>query len=469
MPRYRQLYWALRRAIADGVLAPGQVLPSTRQLSQTIGVSRTMVVEAYNQLIAEGYIEGRQGSGTYVASGLVLPEPGKLTSAYSDSWSTAHSSKPFLKAGTNRPRMIRPFAPDIPDIYSFPMTIWTRLTSKTLKNMPARLLDYPDPQGYRPLREAIADHLLSTRGARISPDRILITHGTRHSLNLLLPILARPGQTIWVEDPGYRGILDAANLAQLKIAGIAVGVHGLQWPNLSSSSSSPAAAYVTPSHQYPLGVTMSAPHRQALVQWAQENKVWILEDDYDSEYRYRGYPLGSLHSIDTQERVIYLGTFSKVLAPMLRIGYAVLPQTLIGPAVELRKTWDHGQSVMEQIVLAQFLIEGHYARHLRRMRSIYHARQETLLKAASRWWGDAIQMTSSDTGLHLIAWLPADINDSAIASKLQDLGIEASPLSQHRVTHPINPGLILGYAAYHTEDIEKAVRQAAPVLSNMKR
>jgi GntR family transcriptional regulator/MocR family aminotransferase len=361
------------------------------------------------------------------------------------------------------PSPIVPFAPDIPDINNFPTTIWSRLTAMTLREMPTTLLDYPQPQGYGPLRQAIADHLRVTRGVRVSSDQVLITNGTRHALNLLLPLLANPGQLIWVEDPGYQGIRDAALLARLNVKGIPVYGDGIKW---DCQTEPPTAIYVTPSHQYPLGVTMSASKRQALVDWAQHNNVWILEDDYDSEYRYHGYPLVSLHSIDRGGRVIYLGTFSKVLAPMLRLGFAVIPEPLIEASVRLRQIWDHGHSTLDQVVLSHFLAQGFYARHLKKMGTLYVKRRQHLLQMVRQYW-PRISIAPSDGGLHVVALLPRHTSDTVVSYELHKQGIVALPLSRYTISRQIEPGLILNYAAYTEEATDKAVIAASTILNRL--
>ena len=379
-PLYYQVYQRLRASILLGQLSPGTRLPSTRQMAYDLGVSRNTMMSAFDQLIAEGYVEGHVGSGTFVSP--TLPE--ELLEA-------RLKTKPILRIETNRRSLsgrgkaiaktsvtvaapagrLRPFVPGIPALDQFPMSLWSRLVARRWRDESRRLLNYGPAAGYMPLREAIAAYLGPSRGVQCKPDQIVIVSGTQQALDLSARVLLDPGDSVLVEEYCYSAARAAFKGAGACLVPVRVDDAGLDISDPAASSSNARVAYVTPSHQYPLGVTMSLSRRLALLDWANRTSAWILEDDYDSEYRYVARPLAALQGLDKSGRVIYIGTFSKVLFPSLRLGYMVVPSDLVEPFARARAGVGWCCPFIDQAVLADFISEGHFTRHIRRMRSIY--------------------------------------------------------------------------------------------------
>lgn len=468
-PHYRRIYQALRDAIHTGTLTPGQRLPSSRVAAETLGVSRSTIIEAWDQLESEGYIESKRGSGTFVSPEWLKPPVKELghgrglgpipgLAGYSRFYEDRISERGFPK----------PFRPDIPALDSFPIATWARLSGRWAGKISWSMLDYPDPRGYLPLRQAILDYLRVARGIQCGLEQVVVTGGTRASLNLLAKLVASPETIVWAEDPGYRAVYEAFSMAGCQVRPIPAGQEGIAFEHHSEDLRTPHVIYVTPSHQYPLGTVMTAPRRSALLDWASKTGTWIIEDDYDSEYRYASHPLPALRSLDTMDQVIYLGTFSKVLAPGLRLGYAVLPVSWVESYVAMKLLWDHGSSLLVQTVLADFIQEGYFVRHIRRTRKLYGVRRQTFVDEAQQCWGQAVRLQPSDAGLHMVGWLSHGWDDRLVSTALSREGIEAPPLSGYRRSCSLDPGLIFGYAAYWPEQIREAVRKAAAIFSRME-
>ena len=469
-PRYRQLYDGLRAAILAGQLAPGTRLPSSRSFAAELGVARNTVVNAFEQLIAEGYIEGQVGAGTQVAQalpddlltasvvpsvGVTVPRPGREL-----------SQRGVLLAATRvsvaRPsRSMRAFRTGLPDFATFPFEIWAQIEARHWRNPPRELLGYGDPAGYRPLREAIAAYLGAARAVRCTADQVIIVAGSQQGLDIAARLLLDPGDAAWVEEPGYTGAKGALSAAGARLVPVPVGPEGLDVAAGIAACPTARLAYVSPSHQYPLGVTLSLAQRLALLDWADHAQAWILEDDYDSEYRYTSRPLAALQGLDRAERVLYIGTFSKVLFPALRLGYVVVPPDLVSPFVAARAVADRHSPSIEQAVVADFIREGHFARHIRRMRALYAERQAILLDAAHQTFGDRLSIPSAEAGMHLVAWLPDGADAATIAIRAEALGVVVQPLSAYTTTPLARQGLLLGYAAFPTEEIRAGMRQLA--------
>ena len=472
-PRFRQLYEALRREILNGRLPPGARLPATRGFASELGISRNTVLAAYAQLLAEGYLEGKLGSGTYVPRALpeemiqarrttesARPRPSKRR---------ALSQRGKLLTTTSRtahrfPGVPRPFRPGIPALEAFPFDIWMRLVARHHRRPPRELLTYDDPAGYAPLRRAIAEHLGLVRAVHCDPEQVLVITGSQQGLDLVARILLDPGDSAWVEEPGYpsaRAVLQGAGVRWVPVP---VDGDGLDVEAGSARCRDARLVYITPSHQYPLGVTMSLARRLALLDWAARADAWVVEDDYDSEFRYAGRPLAALQGLDGDGRVIYLGTFSKALFPSLRLGYLVVPPDLVDAFVAARDVIDRQTSTLTQAVVADFLLEGHFLRHIRRMRTLYQDRQETLLRAARRELGGLVQVSPSATGLHLVGWLESGRDDRQASLAAARVGVEAPPLSRYCVEPPKRGGLVLGYAGSDPRQTRDAVRKLGQAL-----
>lgn len=473
-PMYRQLYDFLRQAILEGRLLPGQRLPATRVFAAELGVSRNTVMLAFDALLSEGYLQGKMGSGTYVTGTL----PDKLLQATqpSSQVSAPPSPRHFLSkrgqaiagipvGAVSTPEAIRPFQHGLPAVFDFPFDIWARIAARVLRWMPYHSLGYGEAAGYYPLREAIADYLRTARAVRCDAEQIIIVNGSQQALDLAARVLLDPGETAWVEDPGYFGAKRAFAGAGVEIIPVPLDAEGLDVERGRELDSGARLIYVTPSHQYPLGVTMSLARRLQLLEWANQSAAWILEDDYDSEYRYSGRPLSSLQGLDQHGRVIYLGTFSKVLFPALRIGYLAVPENLANAFIAAKSVSDRHNPLLEQMVLAKFMEEGHFTRHIRRMRVLYQERRQALVRAAEAELKGLLAIQPSDAGMHVIGLFPESADDRAAARRAAEFKITANPLSAYYLEKPGRAGLVLGYSAFNEREITAAVRRLARALT----
>src|SRR5262245_61770433 len=479
VPFYRQIYDGVREAILSGRLRPGARLPSTRVLASDLETSRNTVLAAFGQLLAEGYLEGRVGAGTTVAG----TPPETLLRARPEATGPGRpgrrprlSRRGALLVGrrgglATRAFAARPFRPGLPGLDAFPFDLWTRLLARRWRRVPRQLLDYGEPAGYAPLREAIAAYLGEARAVRCEAAQVIVVTGAQQAVDLAARVLLDPGDTAWVEDPGYPGARGALVAAGIRLAPIAVDAEGLDVRRGARGAPRARLVYVTPSHQYPLGGTMTLNRRLALLEWASRSGAWILEDDYDSEYRYAGRPLAALQGLDTAGRVIYAGTFSKVLFPALRLGYLVVPPDLVDAFVAARALADRHSPSVTQAALADFIDGGHFARHVRRTRALYAERQAALLRAARRTLGGRLEVLPAEAGMHLMGWLPEGIDDRAAARAALAHGVDAPPLADYRARpagRGVRGGLMLGYAAYTPREIEEACERLAAALRTVR-
>jgi len=343
------------------------------------------------------------------------------------------------------------------------------MSSKVQRRAHHGVLGYPYPGGYARLRAAIAAYLKVARDVRCEPEQVLIVPSAQLGLDFLCRILLDPGDAAWIEDPGFLGARNALRNAGAQLVPVPVDSKGMDVETGIRHAPQARLVYVTPSHQYPLGVTMSYPRRQALLQWARSTGAWVIEDDYDSEFRYVGQPLASLHGLDDGNRVIYLGTFSKVLFPALRLGYIVVPKKLTEPVTAAMDVVGADAPTLSQLVLTEFVEDGHFVRHIRRMRQLYSERQAVLLESASRELGGMLEMQRQDSGMRLAAWLPAQADDSVASRLAAQAGIEAPPLSAYCIEAQVPPALLLGYAAIPPREIRTAVRALRVALSPRRR
>lgn len=472
-PLHRQIYEALREDILRGHLAPGQKLLPTRQLARELEVSRNTVVEAFEQLLAEGYLRGRQGAGTFVTDELpddLLQRPGapsELVAVEEVATEPEVSQMALaLSALSMRPgsREVRPFQGGLPALEELPTREWARLAARVRKELPASALGYGDVAGYEPLREALATYLRTSRGLECNAEQILVVAGSQQGLDLTIRTLLNPGDRACIEDPGYPGTRAALLAAGVEAVPIPVDDGGMLVDQVADRKDPVRMVCVTPSHHYPLGATLSLRRRLRLLEWAHQVGGWIVEDDYDSEYRYSGRPLTAMKALDRGGRVIYVGTFSKVLAPGLRLGYLVVPLALVEAFTAVRAAMDRQSPLLEQATMAAFLNEGHFMRHIRRMRTLYASRQEALLAAAHDHLTGRLDVRPSPSGMHLVGWLPAETNDRAVSQAAGRAGVTAAALSGYSVVHQQPPGLILGYAAFDAKKLREGVRQLAGVV-----
>ncbi|BCL84021.1 transcriptional regulator [Ktedonobacteria bacterium brp13] len=474
-PLYLQLYHALRDTILAGQLGAGTQLPPTRVLATELAVSRTTVVTAFDQLLAEGYLETRVGSGTFVAS--TLPED-LLHVQIPQSPVQYNERHPHLSQASQRmvhsplvPRRkgssAKAFQPGLPALDEFPFAIWSRLAARYYQHPPFELLAYGDPAGYWPLRVAIAQYLMMSRAVHCKPEQVLIVSGAQQAIDITVRTLLEEGDVVWLEDPGYPRARGALLGAGASVVPVPVDQEGLNVEAGKHLREHARMAYVTPSHQYPLGIVMSVARRLELLDWAQRVGAWILEDDYDSEFRYRGRPLASLQGLDTHGQVIYMGTFSKVLFPSLRLSYLVLPPALIEPFITTRALAGRHSPTLEQAIVADFIVEGHFNRHIRRMRALYAQRQQLLVQAIQQELHDIIELEEHEAGMHLVGWLPPGIDDCLVSQLAAEQGLDVHALSSCSEQPLRRPGLLLGYAGTNEHEIRAGVKQLAKVLAKI--
>lgn len=471
-PLFRQLYEGLRQAILDGQFVPGTKLPSTRSLAAHLGVSRNTVHLAFEQLIAEGYLAGRQGAGTYVTD--VLPEerlnPNSemrhIAKSSGQRSPLSRRSARLLQAYPNQNqkdcRTANAFKQGLPALDQFPRQIWQRLLVRSWRDGGDALLRYSED--YLPLRQAITGYLGTARGVRCTADQVILIAGAQQGIDLTTKVLLEPGQAVWVEDPGYRGAHGAMIAAGAHPVPVPVDAEGLNVAAGIARHATAKLTHVTPSHQYPMGMTMSLRRRLELLAWASQAQAWILEDDYDSEYRYTGRPLAALQGLDREHRVIYLGTFSKVLFPALRLAYLVVPPDLVEAFGSMRFFATRHPPMLEQVTLAAFIAEGHFARHIRRMRTLYAQRQTWLVEAARDELAGLLRVPPAAAGMHLLGWLPPGRNDTQASQQAAAQGVYADPLSAYRIASQPEPALLLGYTAVGEHAIQAGVRRLALAL-----
>jgi GntR family transcriptional regulator/MocR family aminotransferase len=479
---YQQLYHALRRAILTGQLAPGERLPATRPFARELGISRNTVLLAYEQLLSEGYAIGQAGSGTYVASSLpdtmlaadhpttavvrAQPQLPPRLSVYGRH--VAHQN-PLYPPGQAAPvtGVRYDFRYGLPAVEEFPHDIWRRLLARRARSVSLRSLHYGPPEGYRPLREAIADYLRRARAVLCKPEQIVVVNGSQQALDLTARVLLDPGDSVVLEEPHYQGARQVFLAAGAHLLTGPVDAEGLDIMALSRAAAEARLVYVTPSHQFPTGAIMSLARRLTLLTWAERTDTYVLEDDYDSEYRYEGRPVEAVQGLDRSGRVIYIGTFSKVLFPALRIGYLVLPEPLIQPFLAAKWLTDRHTSTLEQEILTDFIREGHFERHLRRARTRNAARRAALLDALHMYLGDRVEVSGANAGIHLLVWL-RDIQPhhaATLSARAARTGVGIYPVAPYYLQPPERVGLLLGYASMPEEALRAGIRLLATLLT----
>lgn len=474
VPLFRQLYARLKDAILHGALAPGARLPATRALCQLLGVSRQTVLAAYDQLTSEGYLRGGVGQGTFVDEALPLARqapavPGLLRAlpARGAAMASAMGSRRFYDGPP------RAFRPSMPGLDLFPFDLWRKLEARQLR-CAGPYLGYNAANGYAPLRELLCAYLRASRGVVCTPEQIVITSGSQQALYLLSQLLLAPGDGVWVESPGYQGACAPMMVAGARICTVPVTDEGMDVAYGAEHYPDARMVFATPSHQLPLGPTMSLARRLELLRWAAANRAWVIEDDYDSEYRYSGPPLASMQSLDRAGCVIYVGTFSKVLFPALRLGYVVAPPALAEPLARAKAVVDMHSAMLPQAVLADFIAEGHFMRHIRRTREAYAERRATLIGAIDDRLGERLVCGPADVGLDLCTHFRPDRKgrmpvESGVAKAALEAGIELRPLGYYAnaAATPecaVTPGLLLGFSAVPPEEIRKGVERLARVI-----
>lgn len=469
-PLHRQIYDAYRSMIVEGSLKPGQQIPSTRALTSELGISRIPLLNAYAQLLAEGYFETRKGAGTFVCGS--LPEQMmRANGRPRRSLSSDSRARPIARRAERLEPYefepwfgLGPFSLSQPAYDQFPFRIWSSLVVRHCRRLQPSGMTYGDPRGFELLRQAICTYLRTARGVRCDPQQVMIVSGSQQALEISARVLLDPGTPVWVEEPGYWLTRRALEAAGCRLIPVAVDKDGLNVPAGIKRCRRARAAYVAPSHQFPLGSTMSALRRLQLLEWAQRSGSWIIEDDWDSEFRYGSMPIASLQGLDASDRVIYIGTFSKVLFPSLRIGYAVIPKDLVGHFIVARRTMDITPPYLQQAVLTDFLREGHFARHIRRMRILYDERRAKLVESITEQFGTKLEVFGSEAGMHLLVGLPRGFDDVVVAKRAAAEKLWLAPLSPYYLGKVRGHGLILGFGGTSTSEIPDAVGQLRRVL-----
>jgi GntR family transcriptional regulator/MocR family aminotransferase len=463
----------LRKAILSGQLVPGTRLQSSREISKELGVSRNTVVNAFEQLLAEGYLDGQVGSGTYVSR--ALPEELLNVKTMTRSTKSAGRKDPglsergkvfasFAQSVPRSPEKVRAFQSGVPALDAFPFETWSKLASKHWRRPANSLLGYGEPQGHAPLRRVIASYLGVARAVRCAPEQVIIVDGAQMAFDLIARVLLDPGDTAWMEEPGYLGARAALIASGARLVYVPVDEEGLDIAAGTRLDANARLIYVTPSHQFPLGMTMSLPRRLALLEWASRAGAWVMEDDFDSEYRYEGRPIASLQGLDTDGRVVYIGTFSKFLFPSLRLGYIVAPPALVDAFISARAMVGRHSPSVEQAILTDFIEEGHFGRHIRRMRTLYAERQSLLIDALNKECRDLLEVEPSAAGIQLVAWLPEELDDQEVSREAAVRGLEARPMSIFYARKPPRGGLELGYAAFNGNELRKGAAQLSAVI-----
>lgn len=457
-----EIYRQLRGAILDGRLRPRDPLPPTRELAERLGVARNTVTAAYDRLASEGFVSSRVGSGTFVSSHISSARP-----------PAGAGAKPERSRGTLKPRAIWDgvempgafertvefdFRVGLPDASLFPHKTWRRLTTRALRDDSISRIAYGHPGGYLPLRAAIARHIALSRGVVTNPDDVTVTNGTQQALDIVARALLEPRDTVAIEEPCYILPRRLFESHRARVVGVPVDSEGLVVDALPRRA---RLVYVTPSHQYPLGVAMSLPRRLALLAWAERHGVAIVEDDYDSEFRFHDRPIEPLHLLDTAGRVIYIGTFSKTLLPTLRVGFAVTPPSLTTAVQKAKFLTDWHTALLPQIVLAQFLDEGGFARHIRRMRGVYQVRHEMITHALTHELAQHLDLIPSAVGLHVaaVARQRSVAAIRAVAERAAARGVAVRELAAAAYATPPRAGLLVGYGAIPTAHVAEGLRR----------
>ncbi|MGD0913234.1 MAG: PLP-dependent aminotransferase family protein, partial [Terracidiphilus sp.] len=418
-PLHRQVYSGFRDAILRGGLAPGQQVPSSRALASALGISRFPVLDAYSQLNAEGYFESRVGAGTFIAASLKNHRK-QATRAEAPAGARTVSRRVSLFPRYERSPWRHgwgAFAVHQPAIDQFPFEAWSKLVARNSRSPRFHAFHHIDPLGLRPFREAICTYLSTSRAVRCEPDQIMIVSGSQQALDITARVLFDPGDQVWIEEPCYQLVRSILRGSGCKIRPVPVDEEGMDVDFGMRHAGRTRAAFVTPSHHYALGVTMSISRRLQLLEWARRTSAWIIEDDYDSEFRFESQPIASLQGLDQAGRVIYIGTFSKVLFPSLRLGYIVIPPDLVGAFMSVRFSMDIFPPFLFQEVLTDFMSSGHFVRHIRRMRTLYKSRREALVEGLEHELGGLIEFHGSEAGMHLSVTLPDGYDDVEIAAR----------------------------------------------------
>ncbi|HSM56446.1 MAG TPA: PLP-dependent aminotransferase family protein [Candidatus Sulfomarinibacteraceae bacterium] len=469
-PLYRQLYTQIRERILEGELAPGSKLPPTRTLARRLELARVTVIQAYDQLQAEGYVRSRRGAGTFVSDKLPLEALEHEDDAAGQGTALAGWGRRVLEIDGRRRQASEPgrfdidfgFGRSFPHI--FPYDVWRRLLARYLSTDDVMLSRYGSVSGFHPLREAIADYLARLRGVHCRPDEVVIVNGAQQALDILSRLLLETGDEVLVETPGYTDAFDIFRVYGTRLTALTVDEHGFPVEAIPRESQA-KLAFVTPTNQFPRGGAMPARRRLALLQWAREQQATIIEDDYDGALRYEEQPLAALQGLDEDGRVVYLGTFSKVLFPALRLGYVVLPPALLHPFIRAKSIVDRGAPTLTQAAVADFIREGHFERHLRRLRKEYGRRRAVLVRSLHDHLGDSVSFAREPAGLHVMLYLDPAFDEGSVVQCAADQGVGVYRGAPYHLQQPAPPSILLGFSGLSVEEIEEGVRRLGRALN----
>lgn len=467
------VYHTIRNAILDGRIAAGLKLPSTRALAEMMSISRNSVIAGFERLIDEGYLYSKQGSGTYVSAQI----PDELVRTITTNQAAFQRENPALylnpmlnnlqplwaqsRPNTNK-RSI--FNIGVGCVDQFPHDLWGRLLGRVWRKSKHDITHYNHPDGYIPLKKLLADYVRSTRGVHCNDKQIIIVNGTQQAINLVAKVLLKQSDTVWLDDPGYdsaRAILTAAGA---NISPIPSDNEGMNIEYAAAYHGDAKLIYTTPSHQFPLGTTLSLPRRLALLDWAQQNNAWIFEDDYNSEFRFLSKPIQALQGLDNHQRVIYAGTFSKMMYPGFRLGFLIVPESLSETFTMMKYYSDSHCSYLEQAALAQFIQEGHYARHIRKIRKICYERQTAFCQSINQYLPHIFDAQMNDSGIHTVCWVRKGYNLEIILEQCRNLGFGAQPLSRYCINSQNNDAILFGYAAHTEQEIIQNIQLLSEAL-----
>jgi len=466
-PLFRQVYRGLRQAILSGSFCAGDRLPSTRELAEQLRISRTVVVLAYEHLVAEGFVAGRGGSGTYVTQGLGGNMPKRAKSSAKVRMSRFGSAAADVAATVDFPgRRSIPLRYDFAyggrgDVETFPFEMWRRILLRHARKAPARQLDYGAAAGSIALREAISVHVRRSRAVICDASQVIVVNGSQQALDLVARVLIERGDPVAIEDPQYQGAREIFRTAGARLQLVPVDRDGLIPGKLPRDA---RIAFVTPSHQFPTGAILPLARRLALLDWASGKDAVVVEDDYDGEFRYEGQPLESLQGLDTEGRVIYIGTFSRTIFSALRIGYLIVPESLVPAFTSAKWLCDRHTATLEQETLAEFISTGMYERHLRRIRRRNTAHREALLDAIRKYLGDRVEVTGDGAGAHVVLWPSKRISENAVIEKAASRGVGIYGVSRYFLKRPSRSGLMLGYSRMREGEIREGIRRLSEIL-----
>ena len=471
-PIYRQIEDFLRQMILDGALLPSQKLPSTRELALELGVSRITIKSVYEQLISEGYVQGKTGAGTFVSEGLdgetpVVPSVDTIRKDYFDGNFSQTAEHISFSQASARYGSILPFRPGVPALDKFPVKRWNKYLSRATTKSDIANFSYGDLLGSEKLRASIARHLADSRGMKVDPKQILITSGAQQAFVLISYVLMNKNDTIWYENPGHIAGRDLLKIVGGDVSPVPIDKEGLNLPYAVLNFSKPKLIFTTPSHQQPLGITMSLQRRLTLLKYAHENASWVIEDDYDSEFRYRGRPLPALAALDKVGRVLYVGTFSKSLFPSVRIGYVVVPEILVDTFAKTRNIFGQTSSAITEEALSNFMDDGGFAEHIRKMRRLYRERRDILLDALKNHCSNILEPQQTDAGMHIIADIKNGMSDRLAHLELLNAGIDSLPLSIYYEGSVQRQALVLGFSGVQKKVIPKLVTRMGRVLGSL--